>query len=116
MAFRSSILNSVPTEILREIASAVEVSNDKAAFCRVSRLFNVIAVPVLYRHIHLDSVERTLACLFTLGRNPKRHDDVRSLRIAIVHSHGLVKIFRPWYRGASRNYSKLIKETTFQRT
>ncbi|KAJ7782197.1 hypothetical protein B0H14DRAFT_2960150 [Mycena olivaceomarginata] len=66
MAFRKSILNSVPVEILREIAS------------RVSRLLNLVGVPILYRHILLGSF--SYSC-----QNPKRHDHVRSLRIVIQH-------------------------------
>ncbi|KAJ7884102.1 hypothetical protein B0H14DRAFT_3857156 [Mycena olivaceomarginata] len=88
MAFRKSILNSVPVEILREIASSVEASNDKAALCRVSRLLNLVGVPILYRHILLGSVEPTLKCFHTLAKHPKRHDHVRSLRIVIQHYHG----------------------------
>jgi len=84
MAFtHKSTLASLPTEILREIASSVDSATNKAALCRVSRLFNIITVPVLYRHIDLGSVEQTLECFATLARNPKRHDHVRSLRIVI---------------------------------
>ncbi|KAF7365766.1 hypothetical protein MVEN_00450400 [Mycena venus] len=82
MAFtRKSTLISLPFEILREIATSVDSATNKAALCRVSHLFNIITVPVLYRHIDLGSVERTLECFDTLARNPQRHDHVRSLRI-----------------------------------
>ncbi|KAJ7673952.1 hypothetical protein DFH06DRAFT_1467323 [Mycena polygramma] len=83
MAFQTSIFNSVPTEILREIASSIDTSHDKAALCQVSRLLNLVTSPVLYRHLHLDTVERTLDCLHALLQYPKRHDQVRSLRIVI---------------------------------
>ncbi|KAJ6527063.1 hypothetical protein B0H19DRAFT_1243344 [Mycena capillaripes] len=88
MAVLNSILNSVPTEILREIASSIDAASHKAALCRVSRLFYVITTPVLYRHISLDSVERTLECFDTLAKNPKCHDLVRSLKIVIHACHG----------------------------
>ncbi|KAJ6483134.1 hypothetical protein C8R45DRAFT_298791 [Mycena sanguinolenta] len=88
MAFQKLILTSMPTEILREIAAALR-THDQTVFCRVSRLFNVVTAPVLYRHIHLDTVERTLACFHTLAQNPKRHTHVRSLRIVIdSDNHG----------------------------
>ncbi|KAJ7234351.1 hypothetical protein B0H12DRAFT_1327688 [Mycena haematopus] len=83
---RKSILNSIPTEILREIAATLCTPHDQVAFCGVSRLFNAITVPVLYRHIHLDNVVQTLACFRALEMNPKRYEYVRSLHIDIVHS------------------------------
>ncbi|KAJ6540329.1 hypothetical protein B0H19DRAFT_1312953 [Mycena capillaripes] len=88
MAILKSILNSVPVEILREIASSADAASQKAAPCRVSQLFNVITIPVLYRHISLDSVERMLEFFDALTENPKRHDHIRSLRIVIQACHG----------------------------
>ncbi|KAJ6546688.1 hypothetical protein DFH09DRAFT_1367223 [Mycena vulgaris] len=79
---------SVPIEILREIATALITSGDKAAFSRTARLFNVITIPVLFRDVYLNSMERTLGCLEILGRNAKRQDCVRTLRIQIAPSGG----------------------------
>ncbi|KAJ7474395.1 hypothetical protein B0H11DRAFT_1332333 [Mycena galericulata] len=80
---RTKSILSIPTELIREIAFSVDASRDKSALCGTSRLFNVIATPVLYRHIHLDSVEKTLRCFGTLDKSPKLHDCVRSVTIAI---------------------------------
>ncbi|KAJ6572718.1 hypothetical protein DFH09DRAFT_1079409 [Mycena vulgaris] len=88
MAFQKHILTSMPTEILREIAAALR-THDQTVFCRVSRLFKVVTVPVLYRHIHLDTVERTLACFHTLAQNPKRRTHVRTLRIDLSENPNL---------------------------
>ncbi|KAJ7448624.1 hypothetical protein B0H11DRAFT_339685 [Mycena galericulata] len=85
---RTKSILSIPTELIREIALSVDASKDKSALCRTSRLFNVIATPVLYRHIHLDSVEKTLGCFYTLSKSPKRHDCVRSITIEIYKETG----------------------------
>ncbi|KAJ7723629.1 hypothetical protein DFH07DRAFT_971485 [Mycena maculata] len=83
-----SILNSIPTEILREIALSVDTASDTSALCRTSKLLSVIATPVLYRHLYLDSVEKTLGCFDALSKNAKCHDYVRSVRVAIYTSDG----------------------------
>ncbi|KAJ7092105.1 hypothetical protein C8R43DRAFT_1049912 [Mycena crocata] len=81
-----SLLSSMPAEILREIASSVDAAKDTSALCTVSRLFNAVTVPVLYRNLDLGTVESTLRCFETLIRHPTRHGYVRSVRIEILAS------------------------------
>jgi hypothetical protein len=88
---KPSILNSVPIEILREIASALGSANDRSALSQTSRLLNMITIPVLFRNIHLDNVAKALECFDILAKNPKRPDYVRSLTIEIQTSSGCAK-------------------------
>ncbi|KAJ7752612.1 hypothetical protein B0H16DRAFT_1887177 [Mycena metata] len=96
MALSKSILYHVPTELLREIVSSVDAAKTMAVLSRTSRLFNAITTPILYRHIFLGSVESTLECFDTLAKTPKRHDYIRSLRIAINASDpGALRAYVP---------------------
>ncbi|KAK6363485.1 hypothetical protein TWF730_000917 [Orbilia blumenaviensis] len=51
-----SSIFSLPTEILTEIFSYFPASSDLASICRVNKLFNQIATPMLYHNVHLNYV------------------------------------------------------------
>ncbi|KAJ7649605.1 hypothetical protein B0H17DRAFT_1102170 [Mycena rosella] len=85
---KPSVSDSLPTEILHEIAAALGTAKDRSALSRTSWLFNAVTTPILFRYIYLGSVETALGCLNTLIKNPARRDCVRSLSIVIQTSGG----------------------------
>ncbi|KAJ6548173.1 hypothetical protein DFH09DRAFT_629305 [Mycena vulgaris] len=66
----------LPNEIITEIVQAA-LLNDQASLCRVSKLFHVICLPVLYRAVRLGDTYTSLAAFWSTVSNSSVAELVR---------------------------------------
>ncbi|KAJ7776916.1 hypothetical protein DFH07DRAFT_798193 [Mycena maculata] len=56
----------LPTEVINAILDDLPIPSEQAKMCAVSRRFNDIVVPILYRDINLSSLRKTACCSQTI--------------------------------------------------